>query len=142
MSVTSVRNNNSPSRLGVVIAQISEQVHLGEIERIMRTRRGADLIVFPEGTLRLTDLSVVRTLKAWAHKYETAIVIGIIHKRIASDAPAKTKGFSIFFKLFISHKITIGACYIVVKTKEQVNKIGGVDAKLFCVIRAIFRLGI
>ncbi|MBD3298883.1 MAG: hypothetical protein GF341_09530 [candidate division Zixibacteria bacterium] len=80
MGVASTRNQNSSTKLRVVVAQVPEQPHLAEIERIMRARRGSDLIVFPEGTLYVTDLAVVRTLKSWAQKYDTAIIIGIIHK--------------------------------------------------------------
>lgn len=62
------------------MAQIPEQQHLEDIESVLRVRRGSDLIVFPEGTLHLTDLGVLKKLRALVKKYETEMIIGVIHK--------------------------------------------------------------
>jgi predicted amidohydrolase len=62
------------------VAQIPEQTHLEDIESVLRVRRGSDLIVFPEGTLYVTDLVVLNELQAMAKRYRTEMVIGIIHK--------------------------------------------------------------
>ena len=80
MQLNPRRHHYSTGRLRIVIAQIPEQEDLGEIERIMRIRRDADLIVFPEGTLTVTDLHCVKALKDLTEKYKTAVVMGIIHE--------------------------------------------------------------
>jgi len=62
----------------ITIAQISEQTGLENIERIVRERRDSHLIIFPESTFTVSNLGVVRKLRALARTYETALIIGII----------------------------------------------------------------
>lgn len=62
------------------MAQIPAQVSLAEIEAIIRRFRNADLVVFPEATLTLTDLAPIRTIKALTRRYGTVVIIGIVHR--------------------------------------------------------------
>ncbi|MEW5875548.1 MAG: carbon-nitrogen hydrolase family protein [Candidatus Zixiibacteriota bacterium] len=69
-----------PRRIRVVLAQIPEQNSLAEIEAIIRRFRNSDLIVFPEATLTLTDLSPIGAIKALTRRYGTAVIIGIVRR--------------------------------------------------------------
>lgn len=64
----------------VTIAQIPQQRGLETIERIIRERRDSQLIIFPENTFTVTDLSVVRKLRSLCRIYDTSVIIGIIHQ--------------------------------------------------------------
>ncbi len=67
-------------KINIVLAQIPEQKDLAGVERIVRLRKKADVIVFPEDTLRANTPGIKNSLREIAGKYGTTLVIGIVHE--------------------------------------------------------------